>query len=53
MVEEESTYEGAVQRLKNDRIGGPVYFIVSGTKGNEGIVIERDNDKVHAAYELN
>lgn len=53
VVEEESTYEGAVQRLKNDRIGGPVYFIVSGTKGNEGIVIERDNDKVHAAYELN
>jgi hypothetical protein len=42
-----------VARLKAERIGGPVYFIVSGTKGNEGIVIERDTDKVHASYELN
>ncbi len=53
VVDEESTFQSAVQRLKTERIGGPVYFVVSGTKGNEGIVIERDNDKVHAAYELN
>ena len=52
VVEEESTYQGAIQRLKSERIGGPVYFVVSGTKGNEGAVIERDNDKVHGFYEL-
>lgn len=52
VVDEESSFQGAVKRLKEERIGGPVYFVVSGIKGNEGIIIERDNEKVHAAYEL-
>lgn len=34
------------------RIGGPVYYIVSGIKPYEGMVIERDVDAVHAYYEL-
>jgi hypothetical protein len=38
---EESTYARAVQRLKSTRIGGPVYYIVSGINAYEGIVIER------------
>ena len=41
-----------MERLKKTKIAGPVYFVVSGVKGNEGIVIERDSDKVHASYEL-
>lgn len=34
VVEQETTYAGAVQRLKSQRIAGPVYFVVSGTKPN-------------------
>ncbi len=36
---EESTFDGAVKRLKSTRIGGPVYYIVSGVNPYEGIVI--------------
>lgn len=50
---EETTFDNAVRRLKATRIAGPVYYIVSGTKAYEGIVIERDVDAVHASYELN
>jgi hypothetical protein len=52
VVEEETTYAKALARLSTERIGGPVYFVVSGLQGNEGAVIERDNDKVHALYQL-
>lgn len=52
VLEEETDYESAVRRLKSVRIGGPVYYIVSGVGPNEGIVIERDPDAVHAYYEL-
>ena len=51
-VEEEGDYASAVKRLKTTPIAGPVYFVVSGIQGNEGIIIERDSNKVHAAYEL-
>lgn len=34
VVDQESNYASAVQRLKTERIGGPVYFVVSGVKGN-------------------
>jgi len=30
-----------------------VYYVVSGFKDNEGCVIERDREGVHAFYELN
>jgi len=36
---EEKTFDGAVRRLKTTRISGPVYYIISGTKPYEGIVI--------------
>ena len=38
--------------LKEQRIGGPVYYIVSGINPYEGMVIERDVNAVHAYYEL-
>jgi N-acylethanolamine-hydrolysing acid amidase len=34
VVDKETSYASAVQRLKTERIGGPVYFVVSGLKGN-------------------
>ena len=52
VVEEETTYAKTVQRLKATKIAGPVYFAISGIQGNEGIIIERDSDNIHAAYEL-
>lgn len=52
IADEETTYAGALQRLKTEKIGAPVYFVLSGTKGNEGAVIERDSEKVHGLYEL-
>jgi len=50
VLEEESTWAGATKRLKEQRTGGPVYFIVSGVGPNEGMVIEKDTDGVHAYY---
>lgn len=52
-LEQQTTYEQATKRLKETRIGGPVYYVVSGVGPNEGMVIERDTDSVHAFYELN
>ena len=52
VVDQEATFDNAVRRLKTQRIGGPVYFVVSGTKGYEGIIIERNNDNVHGFYSL-
>lgn len=52
VVEQEQSYDRAVKRLKTERIGGPVYYIVSGINPYEGIVIERDVNAVHAYYEL-
>jgi hypothetical protein len=51
-LEEQKTYAEAVARLKTERTGGPVYIIISGVGPNEGMVIERDTDAVHAYYEL-
>ncbi len=31
----------------------PVYYIVSGLSGNEGVVIERDRTFIHGFYQLN
>lgn len=53
VLEEETSYNSAIKRLKGTRIGGPVYYIVSGINPYEGMVIERDVDAVHAFYELN
>jgi hypothetical protein len=34
VVNEESSYSAAVDRLKKTKIAGPVYFVVSGLKDN-------------------
>ncbi len=52
VLEEEATYNGALQRLKTQKIGGPVYYVISGTGPNDGAVIERDTNSIHAYYEL-
>ena len=52
VLEEQTTYKEVTERLKNTEIGGPVYYIVVGVSGNEGMVIERENKGVHASYEL-
>lgn len=49
---EETTYDKAQKRLKYEKIGGPVYYILSGVESDEGCVIERDTEAVHAYYEL-
>ena len=41
-----------MSRLSNTGLASPVYFIVSGVKKNEGIVIEREPESVHASYRL-
>lgn len=52
VLEEEVDYASANKRLRTERIAAPVYYIVSGIKPNEGMVIERETDGVHAYYEL-
>jgi acid ceramidase/N-acylethanolamine-hydrolysing acid amidase len=52
VLAEETTYAAATKKLRTEVIGGPVYFVVSGVGANEGMVIERDTDAVHAYYEL-
>ena len=41
VLEEESDYASAKKRLMETKISAPVYYILSGVKNNEGIVIER------------
>ncbi len=52
VLAQETSYAAATHRLKTEQLGGPVYFIISGVGRNEGMVIERDVDAVHAFYEL-
>jgi hypothetical protein len=51
LIEEES-YQSAIKRLRSTRIGGPVYYIISGVNPYEGMVMERDVNSMHAYYEL-
>jgi len=43
---EANSYEDAVRLYSSNTISAPVYFSVSGVNKNEGIIIERDFDKV-------
>jgi acid ceramidase/N-acylethanolamine-hydrolysing acid amidase len=52
VLEDQTTYAAAVQRMKTEIIGGPVYYIIAGAEGNEGTVLERDTNQTHAAYTL-
>ena len=47
ILEEEVSYENALNRLLTTRIATPIYYLISGTKPNEGAVIERDPASVH------
>lgn len=49
VLEEESSYQGAVKRLIDTDLLAPVYWIVAGKQHNEGIIIEHDIKGVHAA----
>lgn len=51
-LEQETNYASALRRIKTERIGGPVYYVISGVGPNEGCVVERDTATVHAFYEL-
>jgi len=53
IVQEESTFEGAVKRLNETEVIAPAYYIVSGIKSNEGVVIERERRTINAYYTLN
>jgi len=50
VFEEENTFDGAVQKLRDINIGATNYYIISGVSDNEGVVIERNPDGVHALY---
>ena len=47
---EETDYQKATERLRNTNVSCPIYFIVSGMKGNEGMVIEKDTNDTNAYY---
>jgi hypothetical protein len=49
---EETTYAAATERLRTTRISCSIYYIISGVKDNEGMVIERNTDVANAYYEL-
>jgi hypothetical protein len=49
---EAADYAEATKRLRDTNISCPIYFIVSGLKDNEGMVIERETDHFKAYYEL-
>eukprot|EP00827_Trimyema_finlayi_P005651 TRINITY_DN608_c0_g1_i2.p1 TRINITY_DN608_c0_g1~~TRINITY_DN608_c0_g1_i2.p1 ORF type:complete len:233 (-),score=56.74 TRINITY_DN608_c0_g1_i2:77-775(-) len=51
-LENAQTYQEAVEILSTVSLDQTVYFIVSGTQKNEGVVIERDKEAVYAAYKL-
>jgi len=39
VLEDETNYASALQKLKTERIGAPVYYVISGLGPNEGAVI--------------
>jgi len=53
ILENEVTYENALDKLLNTRIIAPVYYVISGIKPNEGAVIERDPVGHNGFYQLN
>ncbi|MBA2726724.1 MAG: hypothetical protein H0U49_00930 [Parachlamydiaceae bacterium] len=47
-LEHEIDFSGAVSNLETTELIGPCYFILSGVKPDEGIVIERGRDSKHS-----
>lgn len=44
MLEEAKDYNDAHERLSTVHLVAPVYYIMAGTKGNEGAVLSRDRN---------
>lgn len=49
----EQNFTDARNTLANTVLTAPIYYIISGTQPNEGTVIERKANGVHAIYDLN
>ena len=47
-----NSFSEAVEIFKTADISSPIYYIVSGLSGNEGVVIERDRERVNNMYWL-
>ena len=47
---EEETWQGAYNRLTTENVSAPIYYILSGLQGDEGAVIEKKPEGVHAVY---
>lgn len=52
VLQEQETYEDAVRVLNYTKIAAPIYYTVSGLRGNEGCVIERAPESIHGFYPL-
>uniref|UniRef100_A0A1I7U8V1 Ceramidase n=1 Tax=Caenorhabditis tropicalis TaxID=1561998 RepID=A0A1I7U8V1_9PELO len=53
VLENQKTYEEAVNSLSNTHLFSPSYIIVAGTKKNEGVVISRNRWSAANIYPLN
>ncbi|KAL4460411.1 hypothetical protein ABPG74_000162 [Tetrahymena malaccensis] len=51
-VDQANNFDEAVNILKNMNVSSPIYFIVSGLEGNQGVVIERNRQSVQNVYTL-
>jgi len=47
-----NSFSEAVEIFKTVDVSSPIYYIVSGLSGNEGVVIERDRERVNNMYWL-
>lgn len=50
VLQEEDNFANALHRLNTTNIAAPIYYIVSGLSGNEGVVIEREREGIHGFY---
>lgn len=49
----ERSFDAAKSRLEGQNVTAPIYYIISGSGGNEGAVIEKKSVGTHAVYQLN
>ena len=52
MLEQESDYASAVERLMYEKITAPAYFIAAGLEAGQGRVVTRDRNSVAAFWQL-
>lgn len=48
----ENSFIGALQKLKDTKTTAPVFYTLSGVDPNEGVVIEKKREGIHALFEL-